>query len=274
MRIKDILIVIAILLLLIACTAKEDPLIFATIPAEDAALTKKQWQPTMDYLSTEIGRQIELVTVSDYTATIEALKYGHADIGRLSVAGYVTAIDEGVAIEVFVTAVKEETGLPGYTAVLIAAAGTDTTDMSSLTFAFVDVGSTSGYVVPSIYLEENSITPRESMLAGSHQAVILAVRNGSVDIGATCTHRLEEAIKQGIIDRDEIVVVWQSEIIPNVPIVFQSSMDQELKDKLRNAFLNMPQYLIEAIAVDETHYVEARDEDYDPIRDIIHYQSQ
>jgi len=273
MRIKDILIVIAILLL-IACTAKEDSLIFATIPAEDAALTKKQWQPTMDYLSTEIGRQVEIVTVSDYTATIEALKYGHADIGRLSVAGYVAAIDEGIAIEVFVTAVKEETGLPGYTAILIAAAGTDTADMSSLTFAFVDVGSTSGYIVPSIYLKENSITPRESMLAGSHQAVILAVRNGSVDVGATCTHRLEEAIKQGIVDRDEIVVVWQSELIPNVPIVFQSSMDQELKDKLRKAFLNMPRHLIGAIAVGETHYVEARDEDYDPIRDIIHYQSQ
>jgi phosphonate transport system substrate-binding protein len=228
----------------------------------------------VDYLSDGLGREIELLVVSDYTAVVEAMRYGHADIARLSPAGYVMAVEEGATIEPIVVAVKQETGLPGYYALLVARADTDISNLSSLTFGFVDVGSTSGHVVPSIYLEKENITPAKSLLAGSHNAVILAVKNGSVDVGAVASNRIAVALEQGVIDSGEFKVVWQSPLIPNCPIAVQSEMKDKDKLTLRELFLNAPEDIVVAAATNETGYVEVDDATYDPIREIIRYKDR
>jgi phosphonate transport system substrate-binding protein len=269
-----IFIVTLLLLLVVACQPSGPPLTFVVIPSEDASIAKVQWRPMVEYLNDGMDRKIELLVVSDYTAVVEAMRYGHADIARLSPVGYVIAIDEGADIEPIAIAVKAETGLPGYYAMLISLVDTDTSDLSTLTFGFVDVGSTSGYVAPNVYLEEIGVTPAKSLLAGSHNAVILAVKNGSVDIGAVASNRVAVALEQGVLDKDEFKIVWQSPLIPNVPIAVQSSMSQKDKDTLTQLFLDMPEDIIVAAGTNETSYVEVDDSTYDSIRAIRRYKDR
>ena len=151
MRIKTIVLVLVILLS--ACRPTEKSLKFVVIPTEDATTTRQQWRAIVDYLSTGLDRKVELLTASDFTAVVEAMKYGHADMAWFGPASYVIAVDEGADIEPIVAGVHVSSGLPGYYSVLIALADTDVSDLSKLTFGFVDVSSTSGYIIPSAYLE-------------------------------------------------------------------------------------------------------------------------
>lgn len=275
---RETIFIITLLLLaamaMTACQSSNPPLTFVVIPSEDALIARGQWQPTVDYLSDGLGREIELIVVSDYTAVVEAMRYGHADMARFSPVGYVLAIEEGASIEPIAIAVKAETGLPGYYAMLIALADTDISDLSVLTFGFVDVGSTSGYVAPSVYLKEIGVTPAKSLLAGSHNAVILAVKNGSVDIGAVASNRVAVALAEGVLDKDEFKIVWQSPLIPNCPIAVQSAMAQADKEKLTKLFLDMPEDIIVASGTNEIDYIKVDDSFYDPIRAIRNYKGQ
>ena len=258
-----LLTLLIIILTLIAC--RPDTFKFVVIPAEDAAQTREQWKAMTDYLSDGLGQTVELVTVADYTSAIEAMKYGHADMARLSAAGYVMAIDEGVDVEPLVAGVKMETGLPGYYAMLIALTETDISDLGSLTFAFVDVGSTSGYILPSLYLKKVGVDPK-LLFTGSHNASILALLNGSVDVVAVASNRVETAVKEGIMGESEFQVVWRSELVPNVPIVVQADLPKSTKDRLASLFVNMPEEIVLAAMTNESGYVEVSDETYDTVR--------
>lgn len=267
-------IIIGVLLLLMTACLSKDPLTFVVIPSEDAAVARDQWVPMVQYLSDGMNRDIELRVVSDYTAVVEAMIYGHADIARLSPVGYVMAINEGADIEPIAIAVKAETGLPGYYAMLIALADTDVSDLNALTFGFVDVASTSGYVAPSIYLQEQDIEPSQVIFAGSHNAVILAVKNGSVDVGAVASNRVAVALEEGVLKDGEFKIVWQSPLIPNCPIAVQSKLPKRQRVKLEALFLDAPEDIIVASATNEIDYIEVDDSIYDPIREIILYKAQ
>ena len=271
---KKFLLVLALLSVLLVSCMKKETLSFVVIPSEDAMLARSQWEPMMSYLGEGMGREVDLIVASDYAAVVEAMRYGHADIARLSPVGYVTAISEGAEIEPLVVGVKLETGLPGYYAYLVARAKTDVSDLSSLTFAFVDPSSTSGYVVPAIHLEEQGIEPADVLFAGSHQAAILAVQNGSVDVAAVASNRLETALSEGVIQDGELEIIWQSPLIPNCPVAVQSSMPDRDRARLKELLLNAPGDVILSTGINETYYVEASDEIYDPIREILQFKDK
>ena len=229
---------------------------------------EEQYAPFLEYLTSKLGREVVLVTVTDYNAVIEALNYGHAEIGRPSCASYVLAKDEGVNIEVFAFAINKSTGKATYTGYIVARADRGITDLNGKSVAFVDPGSTSGYVVPMVYFMENGIEPGEIFFAGSHSAVIEAVKNGTVDVGTPNDKRFTMALKEGVITEGELEILWESDPIPNVPLVVRGDLDEKLKADIKTAFLEAPRDVIEAMGINETGYIEATESDMDLVREI------
>ena len=246
----------------------EEPLTFVVIPAEEGSLTEEQYAPFLEYLTNSIGREVVLVTVADYNAVIEALKYGHAQIGRPSTASYVLAKDEGVDIEVFAFAINGGTGKPSYQSYIVARTDRGITDLNGKSVAFADPGSTSGYLVPMVYFMEAGIESGKVFFAGTHGAVIEAVKNGTVDVGTVADKRLVIALKEGVVAEGELEILWESDPIPNVPYVVRGDLDEKLKADIKAAFLEAPLDVIEAQAINEIGYIEAKDSDLDPIREI------
>lgn len=258
----------AVIALLVQNAPPSEPLKYVIIPADDPGTARDSYAPVVEYLSEAIGREISLVVVPNYATAVEAMKYGHADIARFGSAGYVRAIEEGADIEPFVTGVKEATGLPGYYCYVFARADRHITTLDGKTFAFVDAGSTSGYVLPAAHFEKEGIEIGKVFMAGSHPAVILAVKNGTVDAGATASNRYHFAEEEGIVEEGELEILWQSPLVPTGPITVQSSMDARLKARLKQAFLDMPREIAECTGTKETGFVEMRDSDYDVIREL------
>lgn len=252
---------------LLGCRPEVRPLTFVIIPAEEASLSKEQFAPFVEYLSGELGQEIRLLVVADYTAVVEAMKYGHADVARFGPFNYVLATQEA-EVEAIAAGIKKKTGKPDYRSLIVARADRGITDINSKSFAYVDVASASGYLVPATYIKKQGVEFAETFFAGSHSAVIAAVKNGTVDAGAIADNRYYVALEEGIIAEGELVVLWESEPIPNSPIAVQKSMEARLKQRLLAALLDAPREVVEQCGVGEIGYALVSDGDYDIIREI------
>ena len=261
-----VFILVALVYGAIKITDKPDNVLrVVVIPADDEVSTRELFQPFVDYLQDRMDVEIELITASDYTAVVEAMKYGHADIARFGPANYVMAAKEA-NIEPLVAGIKAETGVAGYWAYIISKPELE--DLNGATFAFVDPASASGFLYPNDYIEKSGISLGRIMFAGSHPAVIEAIKNGSVDAGAVASNRWEYALQEDVIKEGDLKIFWSSELIPNSPWAVRSDMSNSLKDAFTNAMLEIPEDIALGLGINEFEFVKVTDSDYDLVREV------
>ena len=106
--------------------------------------------------------------------------------------------------------------------------------------AFVDPSSTSGYLVPAGEMVDQGLTldELETTFAGGHDASVLAVYNGDVEVG-TSFDDARTLVSGEFSDVGEKVVVFAfSQEIPNDGFVVLSSLPQSLKDAITEFMLD------------------------------------
>jgi phosphonate transport system substrate-binding protein len=122
---------------------------------------------------------------TDYLGVVEALRNKTADLAFIHPAGYVFASREAKAQ---IVAVDVWHGKTSYTSRIFVRKDSGFKNLEQLrgkTIAFVDPGSTSGYVYPMVMLMKRLVKERdpktffkEAMFAGTHEAALLALLNG------------------------------------------------------------------------------------------------
>ncbi|MFQ6022090.1 MAG: phosphonate ABC transporter substrate-binding protein [Acidiferrobacterales bacterium] len=243
------------------------------IPAEDARAMVRQSQAIMDKLAAALDMKVEAFVGSDYNATIEALRANHIDVALLGPFSYVLATTQA-PVEAFAITVTAKTMQPGYHSIIITQKDSTINSLNDIkghTYAFVDPGSTSGFMVPSTAFIQAGIVPekdfKEVMYSGGHDASIVAVAEGKVEAASVADRILERAFAKGLAERDKIKVIWESPMIPNNPMLYRKNLPEDLKKKIREAFYsfkNMPFGEMGTVA----RFQPASDKDYDPVRDI------
>jgi phosphonate transport system substrate-binding protein len=254
-------------------SSSPEPLVFIKIPTEGAEELDAHWTHLTDYLTEQLGRPVEFLVVTDYAAATEALKYGHADIVNYGPSSYILA-EEEVDIIPLVSPANEDGTPNSYQSYIIARADSDYADANELegaTFAYVDIGSTSGYLIPATYFKKSGIELGEIFFAGSHPAAIEAVKNGSVDAGCCASNRWESALKEGVIKPGELVILYESEPILRGPIVVRADMPVELREALTDALINTPPEIVEQLGIERRHFGPAPAGAYDVMREIQQY---
>lgn len=268
-RLMLILLLLSFLFVL-GCGAQpvEEPLTFVVVPDESTETMHRRWESFIDYIGEQVGREAELMISTDYAAAVEAMKYGHADVGYFGPFGYLFVAEEA-EVDVMVIEVNEAVNSAVCRAFILVRDDSDIETMDDLngrTFGFVDIGSTSGYLFPHYGLTLNNVELGETFFAGNHPAAIMSVKNGTVDACGTSEYKIAAAIEEGIVGEDELRVLWESPAYPGCTWVVLSSLDPELKQALTDAFVNMPPGTILKPGV--SGYIPATDSDYDFIRDV------
>ena len=111
----------------------------------------RQSQDILDIVAKQTGMKIEAFVGSDYNGTVEALRNGHVDVALLGPFSYILATTQA-PVEAFAVTVIAKTMQPSYKSIIITKKDSPITSIQTLkghTYAFVDPGSTSGYMVPS-----------------------------------------------------------------------------------------------------------------------------
>jgi len=248
------------------------------IPGEDVESELRLYQPLLDHIETSLEiEELEVFIGPDYTAVIEAMRAARLDVARFGPFSYVLA--RAVAEVEPIAVIGTDAGEPAtYHSVILTAADSGIADLDDLrgrTIAFTDPASTSGYLFPRFMLNEAGIDPDQEMepiFAGSGDAVLLAVANGQVDAGANSDLGIEVAIREGVIDSEQIAIIARSAPIPRSPFATRADLDPALRRRLLGALLSFHEEnsgaAVEALLEEEggTRYVEATDALYDPVR--------
>ena len=254
-------------------TAKPGVLTIGFIPAEDSRAMVRQSQAIFDIVTKHTGMKVDAFVGSDYNATIEALRAGHIDVALLGPFSYVLATTVA-PVEAFAVTVIARTMQPSYKSIIIAGKDSNINSLADLkgkTFAFVDPGSTSGFMVPSAAFIKAGITPekdfKQVMYSGGHDATIVSVGSGKVDAGSVADRIYERGCAKGLADCNKLKVVWSSPAIPNDPLLYRRNLPEDMKAKIREAFFSVKNLAFGEMGT-VARFDPATDKDYDPIREI------
>lgn len=260
-----------------------DKLVFGGVPGEDQEKVSQRYGPFIDYLSDELDIPIEFFIGTDYSATIEAMRNGHVDIGAFGPFSYVIA-ESRSGCEAFAVSLRSPDASPVYYSYIIARKDRgfeELTDLQDQTFAFVDPASTSGHLFPrATLIQALKITNEElddyfssTRFSGGHDASFLAVLNGDIDGAAVSSNqwrRGHDAFAEHP-EIDDLVILLESKPIPSSPTALRRDLPESLKDSIKEAFYS---------AIDEPSlqpwfeehkrlggYVATEDSNYDVIRE-------
>jgi phosphonate transport system substrate-binding protein len=225
--------------------AAPDVLTVGLIPSEDSRAMIANSQAMMDMLSKALGMPVKPFVAADYNGVIEALRSKRLDVAYLGPFSYV--LGASVAdIEAFAVAETKKAGRTYYHSLIVANkdSGIKTVaDLKGKTFAFVDPSSTSGHLFPKAGLIKVGFNPDKDfgrvIFSGSHDANAVAIQNKRVDAVAIADRILDAAIAKGLAKREDLVVVWKSDPIPESPTVWRRDLDPALKKRIQAAFLEV-----------------------------------
>ena len=207
-----------------------------------------------------------------YDDVINKLKTGEADIGYVGPFAYVVAQDSfGVKILCrTVSEGKEEF----YRSIIVTRKDSGIKRLEELkgkSFSFTDPKSTSGYLFPLAQLMASGVAQQDFSqvtFVKRHVNSLLAVYKGHVDAGATSITAFDKID----INRDEVLILWQSEPIYRGLWIARKDLPDRQFTKVQQAMLqisasaNSP-----AIFKDLTTkgFVMGQDSDYDNVREVI-----
>jgi phosphonate transport system substrate-binding protein len=193
-------------------------------PAENVEVVEMNGKLLSAYMQKKTGLSVKTFVATDYTALIEALRGGRIDFAWLAPFSYVKA--EKIAdAKVLLKSVRK--GKDHFFSAIITSSTKPfktVQDLKGKSMAWVDPTSTSGHIMPKASVKKKfGIDPEtffgKQIFAGSHDALVLAVLNGTVDAGATFVNDKEGkegAWNQLFKDSDptKIRVLYVTEPIP------------------------------------------------------------
>jgi phosphonate transport system substrate-binding protein len=261
--------------------AQDREIRFGLIPSEDADKLIADSRPFIEQLEKSIGMKVKPFVAIDYSAVIEALKSDKLDIAFLGPNAYVLARDKVKAqVEPVARGVMQETGSASYKALIITLPNSPIQKISDLkgrTFALVDPASTSGNLVPRYVFEKNGINPERDFkslyYSGTHQASLIAVKEGKVEAAAIADEVYNLAIGRGTLKATDLKVIYSSDSIPGSPFVIRTNLPKDLQDKLRKGIMGLKGARFGKLGV-ITEMDPATDADYNVVRELVAFQDK
>jgi phosphonate transport system substrate-binding protein len=160
----------------------EHPIKVLFVPSVDANVIVTGGEIMADALNEATGLTFEVSVPTSYAATIEEMCASPTDtMAFIPAFGYVLANDL-CGVDVAFKAVRRGWGV--YWTMFVVGRDSDIQSLEDLEgkkWAYPDAGSTSGYLVPFVQLQEAGITPGETLEAGGHPEAVRAVYNGEAD---------------------------------------------------------------------------------------------
>lgn len=232
-----------------------------------------------------INMEVKEIQASDYTAIIEALRTGKADMAYMGALAVAMGAERAGVTPIVMKAPNGDKAQAVYHSVFVTQK--DNNEINSIkdfkgkTIAFVDPDSTSGNLVPTseimkafpdLHLTNEKIHTNGEFFeavsfSGKHQAGLQAVIKGDVDIVPISDQIMASEFKNGNADENAVKVVHSSAAIPAEAMVVSKTVNEDLK-KILTKFLveyNNKDYFDKVIKKADARFVECSMEDYQPI---------
>jgi len=269
---------IAALAISVACSShigshdsKSRTLRMSMIPTTDPGKVTRESQPLVAYLEQEVGAKIDLTVPTNYAAVVEAIANDQVDIAYLGGFTYVQASKRSGVVplvqrdrdrnfhSLFITG--SETGINSLN------------DLKGRRFAFGDVNSTSGHLMPEYFMREAHVDPQvisQAIYSGGHDATALAVANKKVEAGALDETVYQKMVADGKLDAKQVKVFYTTPPFFDYVWVARKTLDPGIAESFSSAMLKLQandvSHKVILDLLNATSYVKAEDRNYDKLR--------
>ncbi|EOT24504.1 phosphate/phosphite/phosphonate ABC transporter, periplasmic binding protein [Eubacterium sp. 14-2] len=252
------------------CTIKnENEVVIGINPFTSPNDIRNMYQPVLARIFEGLGLKVKIIIVKDYLSLGDQIQKGTIDGGWFSPFAYITAAEMTPLIPIATPLINGKDYYNGYIITRNDSGIETLEDLPGRTFAYVDKNSASGYLYARHSIKEAGLDPESVFssvsFAGSHDQVIQGVLNGEFDAGATYNEAYEKMQKSGT-DMSGINIISITGNIQKDAIAFSKNMDPERIELLKKAFTSFTDF--SGITTPVTGFVEARDSNYDLIRQV------
>ena len=278
-RTAHLLASLALAALALSCAGRGEPsahtsrptLRLSMIPTTDPGKMLRESQPLVEYLQQETGAKVELTIPTNYAAVVEAVGNDHVDIAHFGGFTYVQAAKR-FGVRPLVQRDRDQ----NFHSVFLTPPGSGVNGLADLkgrTFAFGDVNSTSGHLMPEYFMRQSGVDPEvitKAVYTGGHDATALAVANRKVDAGALDELVFERMTKEGKLAADGVRVFYTTPPYFDYVWAARQKLDPQLAEAFANALLKLDasdaahKRVLDILSA--TKYVRASDGDYDKLR--------
>jgi len=233
--------------------------------------TPEDRMPLRAYLSKVMGRPVNLVIPALYSEAVAGLANGSYDFACLGGLMYIRSHARFGVIPLV-----QSTSDSHFHSVFITGAGSSIhslRDLKGKRFAFGDINSTSGYLIPYRDLKQAGINPETDLkfrYSGSHPATAALVAIGAVDAGAVAETVFDFLISGGKLDRKKVRVFYTSSPFADSVCVARKGVPQAERERFARAFLALKEGQDDPVLkiLRAQKFVVANDEEYAILRQI------
>ncbi|SDB99949.1 phosphonate transport system substrate-binding protein [Terribacillus halophilus] len=256
------------------------------VPSQNAETLEAKAKPLEGLLEEELDIPVEVSVSTNYNTIVEAMSSGQVDVGFLPPTAYVLAHEKDAADVILQSqryGVNPEDGSPTdelvdyYLAQFVVKADSDINSLEDLegkSIAVQDVTSSAGYVWPAGALDEAGLDIQQDLtptIVKGHDAGIISVLNGDTDAAVTFQDARNTVSGDYPTVFEDTKVIATTEKIPNDTIAVTPEINDEWKEKITDAFINIgkdPEGL-EIIRDVYTHegYVKSDDSNFEVVRE-------
>ncbi|MDJ0653958.1 MAG: phosphate/phosphite/phosphonate ABC transporter substrate-binding protein [Xanthomonadales bacterium] len=234
------------LIILAACKPAKQPgsggveLVVSVLPNQSPEQLKKKYRGLLTHLEKHTGYSLSLEIQDDYESFSDAFASGSVDLGWFGGLTFVRAQDHGAE------ALVQRDVDARFISLFVTRTGSDLQSLADLegqTFTFGSRLSTSGHLMPRVFLQRNGIVPEQYFSAVSytsgHDETMFDVRDGRADAGAVNSVIMRSMLDNGTLQEGQLTVVASTLPYSNYVWGVRSDMDPAVKTALRDAFLSL-----------------------------------
>ena len=250
-----------------------------SVETQGAALTR--YKAFADHVKQKLGVQLELFLAAEYAGTVQAIAAKQIEVMDMGASGYAAAwLETKGGVEPLVVPTNPD-GTIGYYSVAFVRADSpykSLDDLKGKSWAWADPNSASGYLFPLVGLRKMGLDPEKHfskvVFSGGHEQSIIGVLDKAYDAAVTWTNDIEKhtrgglhmMLSRGVLKKEDIRIIWVSELIPNPVIAIRSDVPKQMKDDLKAMFLTMhndnPQVFKEVVRGESQGYREVKHDVY------------
>jgi phosphonate transport system substrate-binding protein len=241
------------------------------IPTTDPGKLIRENKPLSEYLQSEIGSRIDLTVPTNYAAVVEAIANDQVDIAFLGGFTYVQASKRAGVVPLVQR--QRDTEFHSFFITQKDSNINSLLDLKGRKFAFGDVNSTSGHLMPEYFMRQAGVDSdviSNAIYSGGHDATALAVANRKVDAGALDETVYQRMVSEGKLDGTQVRVFYATPPFFDYIWVARKTLDPVVAESFSAAMLKLD-------ANDAAHrpildqlnaskYIRADDKNYDKLR--------
>jgi phosphonate transport system substrate-binding protein len=223
-----------------------------SVETQAASLTR--YKGFKEYVKKKLGVELELFLASEYAGVIQAIGAKQIEVMDMGASGYAAAwLESKGGVEPLVVPTNSD-GTIGYYSVAFVRSDSrykSLADLKGKTWAWAEPNSSSGYLFPLVGLRKAGIEPDKHfgkvVFSGGHEQSIIGVLDRSYDGAVTWTDDVNKHSRGGLhmmlerklLKKEDIRIIWTSDLIPNPVIAVRADLPPEMKADLKTMFLGM-----------------------------------